>query len=57
MKTKIELGKSVDISMITSINDSMTPLVLNSVNYSPSYSVYRSVWVPITNLTIWEITL
>ena len=57
MKKKIELGKSVDISMITSINDSMTPLVLNSVNYSPSYSVYRSVWVPITNLTIWEITL
>lgn len=57
MKTKIELGKSVDISMITSINDSMTPLVSNSVNYSPSYSVYRSVWVPITNLTIWEITL
>jgi len=57
MEKKLELGKSVDISMITSINDSMTPLVLNSVNYSPSYSVYRSVWTPITNLTIWEITL
>ena len=61
MKTKLELGKSVNASLYRSLNNS----IYTSVSYSLSNLLWFSLWdsvrnlvrIPINNLTIWEIKL
>ena len=58
---KLELGKSLSISVGNSIRSSVRILISRSVHSSVGTlfedSLYFSLWEPINNLTDWEITL
>ena len=61
MKTKLELGKSVESSIRDSVNISVISpldwLAWRSVNDSVHRSVDISVWMSIINSTRWNIDL
>ena len=58
---KIKLGESVCHSVRISVYDSLylSPyiLVTSLVRFGVDSYVYTSIWVPINNLTRWEINL